>query len=437
MSFSDTIYALASAPGKAGVAVVRLSGQRCDEILAHLVRTLPTPRLAALRDLRTPKTDKKIDQALVLRFKAPASYTGEDMVEFHLHGSRAVISVLSDVLAQLGARLAEPGEFTRRAVMNGKLDLTAAEAVMDLIESETEAQATQALRQLSGELKSLYDGWRQRLTRAQAHLEAAIDFADDDIPSSLLGEVRTSLETLQHDMQVHLADARRGERLREGVHAVIIGAPNAGKSSLLNRLAQREAAIVTPIAGTTRDTLDVALDVGGYPLLITDTAGLRATDDIVEKEGVRRALLRASEADFRILLCDATAPDHAETLAQAKSGDLIVYNKCDLTVSRPVDELALSISALTGEGLPELLSALTDKAKNLAGLAGSPALTRARHRDAVSETLQALQRALAAPVIDQMAEDVRLASRALGRITGQVGVEDLLDVIFRDFCLGK
>lgn len=437
MSFSDTTYALASAPGKAGVAVVRLSGQRCDEILAELVKTLPAPRMAALRDLYVPKTDKKIDQALVLRFKAPASYTGEDMVEFHLHGSRAVVTALSDVLSGLGARLAEPGEFTRRAVMNGKLDLTAAEAVMDLIESETEAQATQALRQLSGELKSLYDGWRQRLTRAQAHLEAAIDFADDDIPPSLLDEVRASLQALQTEMQAHLADARRGERLREGVHAVIIGAPNAGKSSLLNRLAQREAAIVTPIAGTTRDTLDVALDVGGYPLLITDTAGLRATDDVVEKEGVRRALLRASEADFRILLCDATAPDHAETLAQAKAGDLVVYNKCDLTASRVLAAEALSISALTGEGLPALLAALTDKAKNLAGLTGSPALTRTRHRDAVSETLQALERAFSAPAIDQMAEDVRLASRALGRITGQVGVEDLLDVIFRDFCLGK
>ena len=508
MSMADTIYALASAPGKAGVAVLRLSGSAADIILGQMVKTLPSPRLASRRLLQT-ENGPVIDDALVLRFKAPASYTGEDMVEFHLHGSRAVIAALSDTLSRLGARLAEPGEFTRRAVMNGKLDLTGAEAVMDLIDADTEAQATQALRQLSGELKSLYDSWRQRLTRAQAHLEAAIDFADDDLPPALIGDVRAALSALLKEMQTHLEDARRGERLREGVRAVIIGAPNAGKSSLLNRLAQREAAIVTAIPGTTRDLLDVALDVGGYPLLITDTAGLRESADVVEQEGVRRARARAAEADFRILLCDATAVDHGETLAHFRPGDLVVMNKSDLSIDpsspppsllgwgrlgggRGVDKYAISpykqtifaptpsspmrsadltgegddreslsmrvgitsahspslrrgdeipqtisISALTGAGLPALLTALTDKAKNLAGLSPSPTLTRARHRDAVNETITALTRALAAPALDQMAEDVRLSSRALGRITGQVGVEDLLDVIFRDFCLGK
>jgi tRNA modification GTPase len=459
MSMADTIYALASAPGKAGVAVLRLSGSAADTILGQVVKTLPLPRLAARRDIMAAD-GRVIDQGLVLRFKAPASYTGEDMVEFQLHGSRAVIAALSETLSRLGARLAEPGEFTRRAVMNGKLDLTGAEAVMDLIEADTEAQATQALRQLSGELKSLYDGWRQRLTRAQAHLEAAIDFADDDIPPALIGNVRAALSALLIEMQTHLEDARRGERLRDGVRAVIIGAPNAGKSSLLNRLAQREAAIVTAIPGTTRDLLDVALDVGGYPLLITDTAGLRDSADVIEQEGVRRALARAEDADFRILLCDATATDYAETLAHFRPGDLIVLNKSDLIPtsigidpSSPPPSLLgwgrlggggdvdtqqpISISALTGAGLPALLAALTDKAKNLAGLSPSPTLTRARHRDAVNETVTALTRALTAPALDQMAEDVRLSSRALGRITGQVGIEDLLDVIFRDFCLGK
>jgi tRNA modification GTPase len=331
MSMADTIYALASAPGKAGVAVLRLSGSAADTILGQLVKNLSPPRQAARRLLQT-ENGPVIDDALVLRFKAPASYTGEDMVEFHLHGSRAVIAALSDTLSRLGARLAEPGEFTRRAVMNGKLDLTGAEAVMDLIDADTEAQATQALRQLSGELKSLYDDWRQRLTRAQAHLEAAIDFADDDIPPTLIGDVRAALSALLKEMQSHLEDARRGERLREGVRAVIIGAPNAGKSSLLNRLAQREAAIVTAIPGTTRDLLDVALDVGGYPLLITDTAGLRESTDVIEQEGVRRALARAEDADFRILLCDTTAVDYAETLAHFRPGDLIVMNKSDLSI---------------------------------------------------------------------------------------------------------
>jgi len=437
MVHRTTIFAPASAPGRAGVAVIRVSGPAARAVVIDFYGKLPVPRRAT----RCHFGD--LDDGLLLWFPAPHSYTGEDVAELQVHGSRAVLRALADKLIALGCRLAEPGEFTRRAVLNGKLDLTAAEAVIDLIDAETEAQRKQAVRQLGGELRALYDGWRTELTRVQAHLEASIDFADDDLPADLQQQILGDMARLQSAMQLHLDDARRGERLREGVHAVIIGAPNAGKSSLLNRLAQREVAIVTPMAGTTRDVLEVTLDVGGYPLTLVDTAGLREAGDVIEQEGIRRALARAESADFKLLVFDASAgpvPD-VETLAHYAPGDLLLINKCDAAdpalLQQALGGTAIVLSVQSGEGIPVLLDTLTQRLTDELEHGSTMPLTRERHRAAVKETVDALARAQMAPSLDLCAQDIRTASRALGRITGHVDTEGLLDVIFRDFCLGK
>jgi len=438
MNNADTIYALATVPGAAGVAIMRISGRLTAQCLEQLCGALPRPRMARFCRFMRPGSDDVIDEGIALWFPGPNSYTGEDMAELQVHGSRAVITALSSTLASLGCRMAEPGEFTRRAVVHGKLDLTAAEGVVDLVEAETEAQRKQALRQLGGALAALTAAWRTELTRLEAHLVAAIDFADDDLPDNLLPDIRSGIEKLCVQLRSQLAQGRSGERLREGVFAAIIGAPNAGKSSLLNRLAQRDVAIVTPIAGTTRDVLEVPLDVGGYPLTLADTAGLREATDVVEQEGVRRARERAEQADFKVLVIDASAPD-LDVLTHYAEGDVLVLNKCELAQpALTLPTAPLQLSAKTGTGMPELVEALAQRTAALAGLGSTAGLTRSRHVEVVRETLAALERALAHKLnIDQMAEDIRLASRTLGRLTGQVGIEDLLDVVFRDFCLGK
>ncbi len=443
MNVTDTLFAPATGRGAAAIAVMRLSGPATSQALRALCGAVPPPRRAVLRALRDG--DEVLDSALVLWFPAPHSYTGEDMAELHLHGSPAVVARVTEALLALGLKLAEPGAFTRRAVLNGKMDLTAAEAVADLVHAETESQRKQALRQLGGDLRRLYDDWRERLTQAQAHLEAAIDFADDDVPPDLREMVVAQVRDLAAEMQAHLADGHKGERVREGLYAAIIGAPNAGKSSLLNRLARRDVAIVTAQPGTTRDVLEVPCDLGGYALTLADTAGLREASDLVEQEGIRRALARAGQADFRVLIFDATQTPDEATLAQYQEGDLVVFNKCDLAPPPPLPERdggwgwggVIPVSALTESGLYVLLAALTARAAALADTGSRPTLTRARHRSAVAETVGALERAAKARQLDLVAEDLRLASRALGQITGAVGVEDLLDVIFRDFCLGK
>lgn len=442
---TSTIFALATAPGRAGVAVVRLSGPETAAALAALTGApVPAPRRASLRRLIDPGTGEKLDEALVLWFPAPHSYTGEDVAELHLHGGRAVITAVAEALAaRRGLRIAEPGEFTRRAFEHGKLDLTAAEAIADLVDAETAAQRRQALRQMTGELGRLYDGWRHHLTRALAHLEADIDFPDEDLPDGVADAVRPELAALAGAIARHLDDNRRGERLRDGLYLTIIGAPNAGKSSLLNALARRDAAIVSSRAGTTRDVVEVHLDLGGYPVILADTAGLREALDEIESEGIRRTLDRAASADLKVAVFDATQelPLDPATLDLVDHHTVVVINKVDQApLAAPVvvkGITGLAVSATSGQGLAALVDHLAAAvAERLAG-SGAPALTRARHRAALQDCQASLTRGLTAPLPELAAEDVRLASRALGRITGQVDVEDLLDVIFRDFCIGK
>lgn len=435
---SDTIFALATAPGRAGVAVVRLSGPGCDRALWALTRREPLrTRRLEMADFHDFTTGSPIDRGMVVWFGKPASYTGEDMMECHLHGGPAVVASVLSALGKLpGLRPAEPGEFTRRAFENGKLDLTEAEAIADLVQAETAAQQRQALRQLGGELSRLYDGWRDRLVRALAHAEAAIDFGDEDLPADLDRSVRGATEALIDEIAGHLADNRRGERLRDGLRIAILGAPNVGKSTLLNALARREAAIVSARAGTTRDVIEVHLDLGGYPVLLADTAGIRATLDEIEGEGVRRAQAWAESADLKLVLVDATAsPSLAPEIAELVDANaIVVATKLDLA---PTTGGALAVSARTGQGMTELLARLTEEAGRRMAPSETPALTRVRHRTGLERCRGALERSLTAPSVELIAEDLRLAVRELGRITGRVDVEDLLDIIFRDFCIGK
>ncbi|HYE01339.1 MAG TPA: tRNA uridine-5-carboxymethylaminomethyl(34) synthesis GTPase MnmE [Alphaproteobacteria bacterium] len=440
-----TVYALATAPGRGAVAVLRLSGPEAGGAVEALTgRPPPPPRRAALRRLRDPASGETLDQALILYFAAPSSFTGEDVAELHLHGGRAVTAGVVAALARLpGLRPAEPGEFTRRAFQNGRMDLTEAEAVADLVAAETAAQRRQSLRQLDGELGRLYEHWRARLVRALAHLEADIDFPDEDLPSGVAPAVRPVLEGLRAEIAAHLADGRRGERLREGCHVAILGAPNVGKSSLLNALARRDVAIVSSRAGTTRDVIEVHLELGGFPVILADTAGLREGADEIEAEGIRRARSRAQGADLKLAVFDATALPalDAETLALVDDDTLVVVNKTDRACLGRDVEIAgrrpIQVSALGGGGMAYLLERLEAAVADRLAPGGAPTLTRARHRDALESCLADLTRALAAELPELAAEDTRLAMRALGRITGRVDVEDLLDVIFRDFCVGK
>src|SRR6266702_1281574 len=330
----DTIYAPATAAGRAAIAIIRLSGPASGPAVAALAGKLPPPRVARHVRLRDPDSGEELDDALALWFPGPHSVTGEDVAEFHVHGSRAVIAAIMAALGRRGLRLAEPGEFTRRAFLNDKLDLVQAEAVADLAAAETEAQRRQALRQLDGSLGALYRDWGDRLLRLLAHLEAAIDFPDEDLPPEIEARVAAETTALAAEIAGHLADDHRGERLRDGIAVAIVGPPNAGKSSLLNQLARREAAITSPIAGTTRDVIEVAIDLAGYPVVFADTAGLRDSADAIEAEGRRRAVARAESAELRLFVFDARCPEDARSAAQWPGPDtLIVANKIDLAAS--------------------------------------------------------------------------------------------------------
>jgi tRNA modification GTPase len=435
----DTIYAPSTAPGRSGIAVVRVSGPQAGPAIAALTgHEGPPARKAMLRRL-AEADGRAIDQGLVLWFPAPHSFTGEDAAEFHVHGGRAIVeAVLAALKAVPGLRLAEPGEFTRRAVENGKLDLTAAEGLADLIAAETEAQRRQALRQYDGALAALYEGWRARLIEQAAWIEAAIDFSEEELPEGVLDRALAALRAIGREMEEHVDDGGRGEIVRDGLRIALIGPPNAGKSSLLNALAKRDVAIVSETPGTTRDVIEVRLDLGGYPVVLADTAGLRDAGDAIEEEGVRRALARARDAELVVLVLDGQLGDRPLLAGDvAAKLCLTIWNKTDL-VRRDAGARELSVSAKTGEGLDALIVALTARVREITDVQNeSPPLTRARHREALGEAIAALARAFDAPHPELVAEDVRLALRALGRITGRVDVEELLDVIFKDFCIGK
>jgi len=441
----DTIFALSSGALPAAIGVIRISGPQARHCVEALARRCPEPRRATLVRLRAPGSDHVLDEALVLWFPGPHSETGEDMAELQLHGGRAVVAAVLRTLGQIPhCRPAEPGEFTRRAFENGRLDLTAVEGLADLIGAETEAQRKQAFGQLKGALGQRAATWRQRLVETIALVEAGIDFSDEgDVPETLLVPALDLARELQAEITAGLADGRRGERLRDGLVIAIAGPPNAGKSSLLNRIARREAAIVSPYAGTTRDVIEVHLDLDGYPATLLDTAGIRETADPVEWEGVRRARERAEAADLVLWVVDAVR-DHGEA-ASPGAAAWIIRNKIDLAERETGEDAAetrrsFRISALTGAGVDELLDALAAHAAGIFTGTETILVTRERHRRALEGASAALARALAEGPRgreDIVAEELRLAARDLGRLIGTVDVEDVLDVIFRDFCIGK
>ncbi|KAM3876324.1 5-taurinomethyluridine-[tRNA] synthase subunit GTPB3, mitochondrial [Diretmus argenteus] len=472
---AETIFALSSGHGRCGVAVVRVSGPASATALgcmAGITHSLLRPRTALLRSITNPRSKEVLDRGLILWFPGPHSFTGEDSAEFHIHGGPAVITAVLQALGSLpGMRPAEAGEFTRRAFHAGKLGLTEVEGLGDLIHAETEAQRKQALRQMSGELGRLYQEWSHKLKRCLAHVEAFIDFSEDElIEDGVLDQVDRSVCDLQAAMESHLKDERRGERLRSGVQVVIAGATNAGKSSLLNTLCQRPAAIVSPIAGTTRDVVETALDISGFPVVLSDTAGLRESPDLVEREGVRRARERVEQADLTLVVVDSTQlpPDvqqvpaflqeHLQSVLPTQEhsqteGYLLVLNKTDLVPDEQRQRMEKElrcfsslppvcvISCQTNEGVQDFLKVLHSRVKALCGdpLSGAPSLTQARHRAHLQHCVAALAQYQRYRDIDLAlaAEGVRLALTSLGRITGRVGAEEILDIIFKDFCIGK
>ncbi len=431
MTQGSTIFALASAGGRAGLAVVRVSGPGAGAALAALAGNKPQPRRASVR--RLSWQGATLDKALLLWFPGPDSFTGQDVAEFHIHGGRAVREALFAAFLELGLVPAEPGEFSRRAVENGRLDLTRAEAVADLAEAQTPAQLRQALRQYEGGLADLYEGWRSGLIGALASAEAAIDFSDDGVEETELIAARAAVSEIIQEIQRHTEDFGRGEVLREGLRLAIVGPPNAGKSSLINALARRDIAIVSETPGTTRDVIGVRLELGGYLLHVSDTAGLRDSNDAIEAEGVRRARAEAASSHLTLLLLDGSEPAN---IPDGIEPDLTVWNKSDLPAFKKGDGISLSLKS--GEGLAQLLAALTALVeKRLETKDESPALSRPRHRHALNEALASLRHAQDAKEPELFAEDLRLASRAIGRITGSMDVEEILDSVFRDFCIGK
>jgi tRNA modification GTPase len=457
----DTIFALSSGRPPAAIAVIRISGPQARFALETIAGRVPEPRRAALARLRYPDSGEMIDEAVALWFPEPRSETGEDVVELQIHGGHAVIAAVLGVLNRIdGLRPAEGGEFTRRGFENGKLDLTAAEGLADLIGAETEAQRRQALRQLKGLIGDRAEAWRKRLIEALALVEARIDFSDEpDVPEDLVGPALTIARDLAAEIASALTQSGRGERLREGLTVAITGPPNAGKSTLLNRIARREAAIVSPYAGTTRDVIEVHLDLDGYPVTLLDTAGIRASDDPVEQEGVRRARDRAANADLVLWVVDLSAGSvDVEKVGQKQGAPetWLVRNKIDVTgVNNPLKNELLtgsepsinyeckfdfSLSALTGRGMDALLAALGRFAKDFFAAGEGSIVTRLRHRHALEQTLAALGRAAAMDGEgreDLIAEELRSAATTLGQLTGRIDVENILDVIFRDFCIGK
>ena len=423
----DTIFALASAAGRAGISVMRISGDRAEEIAATLIGDVPETR--GLRRVRDQSGDL-LDEALVLNFPYRKSFTGEPVIELHLHGSPAIVSAVSHALAAAGARQANAGEFTRRALENGKLDLSQVEGLADLIDAETDAQREQAMRVFAGGLGRLADQWRTNLIRAAALIEATIDFADEEVPVDVAPEVVDLLQDVRAEMSREIEGVAISERIRDGFEVAIVGPPNIGKSTLLNRLAGREAAITSHVAGTTRDVIEIRMDLRGIPVTLLDTAGIRQTTDIVEEIGVERALERARTADLRVIL---TEPG-GTPVATPRAEDIVIYGKGDLLDSRD-----RSVSGVTGAGIDDLVDQIGATLAHRAQ--GSGTAIRARHRDAMQGAVGLIDEAMEMVERDEpsdlIAEELRQAIRAVDMIVGRVDVEDLLDEIFASFCIGK
>ena len=440
-NFEDTILALATGSLHAATALIRISGNAASTTADILGFKLQKQRLASVAILKDG--ERKLDEALVIFFKGPRSYTGEDVMELHVHGGRAVIeAVINTLQKQGGFRIAEPGEFTKRAVLNGKMDLTKAEGINDLIQAETEAQRVQSFAQVDGALSEIAFGWREKAIKIAAHVEAYIDFPDEEIPESTLTSLGDEMSVLIRDIEKGLNDGRRGEILREGFRVAVIGPPNAGKSTLVNWLSKRPVSIISEQPGTTRDVLEASLDLGGYPVIIADTAGLRASTDPIENEGIKRAQEWAKTANSRLILLEpSTEAGFLERLKPNPECDLVVLNKIDLLPRDFKKEETLAISLKDEIGLDKLLNGLKKiVSKSMVGQE-PPVITRTRHREALQICLNSIKSAKTALLSDEepeiVAEELRVATKSLGRVVGAVDVEDLLDVVFGDFCIGK
>lgn len=439
----ETIFAQGSRPGKAGVSVFRISGSKSLQALQSLLgnkQIVITPRMMYFKKLINPKNQELIDNAMVVYFAGPSSFTGEDVVEIHTHGSMAIASLLYQVLLNIeGVRLAEAGEFSRRAFLNGKFDLTAAEGLADLIEAETIWQHRQAIRQVGGELELLYNGLRQSLLTIISLLEAYIDFPDEDIPTEVLDKVVSTSENLKKIITNHLNDNRRGELLRGGIRLSILGAPNVGKSSLINFLMQRDVSIVSNIAGTTRDVIEAHLDIGGYPVILQDTAGIRqGSDDIIEQEGIKRAIESAKLADIKIIMFDATnfSNNYDEFAELIDDNTILVINKIELNIALDTKN-NLAISIKENIALDILLQKIENIASNIAGLTELPVITSQRQRRHLQQALKYLEEFNIENDLVLATEDIRMAIRSLSFITGKINVEEILGEIFSNFCIGK
>jgi tRNA modification GTPase len=446
MTNNDTIFALATAPGKSGVAVVRVSGSHARHALKILCALESvTPRSAHYASFFHPATAELIDKGIALFFKGPHSFTGEDVAELQVHGSLAVIRELLAALSAIkGLRAADAGEFTRRAFLNHKMDLMEAEGLADLIDAETQAQKSQALRQMQGEHSHFYEQLRTRIIKALAHLEAYIDFPDEDIPESVLFELTSDISHLQTIITDALQDERSGERVRDGISIAILGAPNVGKSSLLNAIAKRDVAIVSNRAGTTRDAIEVHLDMAGYPVVLVDTAGIRDSNDDIEAEGIRRAMARAESADIKLVLFDGGQWPSVDSSSNALVDDasFVVINKSDLLKSKgreagPFANPPLFISTATGEGVDGLLAAIKGRIIEQFSSSSGSFITRARHRALLAEAGQYLEKSKQDLALELKCEELRQAAQAIGKITGKIQVDDVLDIIFKSFCIGK
>jgi tRNA modification GTPase len=442
-NYDDTIFSLATAVGRAATAMVRISGPRVNDVPELLGFARPEPKIASLRTLKHQK--KKLDQSIVLFFNGPESYTGEDVMELHLHGGRAVIEgVYSALSAQEGFRFAENGEFSKRAVMNGRIDLTEAEGINDLINAETEAQRDQGLNQLEGALRLQLEKWSKDLKRFGAYIEAYIDFPDEEIPENILNDLLQGVEATNKELKEFVDDDRKGEILRSGLKVAVIGPPNVGKSSFVNWLTKRDIAITSEKAGTTRDIVEAHLDLGGYPVTVADTAGIRASEDTIEQEGIRRARGWAESADLRVLVLDPETIENANQFGDLlKSDDPVLINKADQAATTK-KKMAVGyplVSVKTGYGLERALSELTTIAKKKMGTQRLTTITQARHRARLNDCLVALKKAHFGlqnhADLELIAEDFRSAIYCIGRITGHIDIEDLLDVVFKEFCIGK